>query len=108
MAFVVDRIDHVVLNCRDVDTTTDWYVQVLGMRREVFGEGRIALVFGNQKINVLPPARRTGRPARSTPPDRSTCASSPTSAQTKSANTCVPAACRSPPVRSPRPARSVR
>jgi len=54
MAFGVDRIDHVLLNCRDVDTTTDWYVQVLGMRREVFGEGRIALVFGNQKINVRP------------------------------------------------------
>ena len=26
MAFVVDRIDHVVLNCRDVDATIDWYV----------------------------------------------------------------------------------
>ncbi|HVQ52774.1 MAG TPA: VOC family protein [Mycobacterium sp.] len=54
MAFVVDRIDHVVLNCSDVDATADWYVRVLGMRREVFGEGRIALVFGNQKINVRP------------------------------------------------------
>ena len=54
MAIVVDRIDHVVLNCRDVDATVDWYVRVLGMRREVFGEGRIALVFGNQKINVRP------------------------------------------------------
>jgi catechol 2,3-dioxygenase-like lactoylglutathione lyase family enzyme len=39
MAFVVDRIHHVVLNCRDVDATTDWYVRVLGMRREVFGDG---------------------------------------------------------------------
>ena len=54
MAFVVNRIDHVVLNCRDVDTTTDWYVRVLGMEREVFGEGRVALRFGNQKINVRP------------------------------------------------------
>jgi catechol 2,3-dioxygenase-like lactoylglutathione lyase family enzyme len=54
MTLVVDRIDHVVLNCRDVDTTTDWYVRVLGMRREAFGEGRIALAFGNQKINVRP------------------------------------------------------
>ena len=54
MTFGVDRIDHVVLNCRDVDATTDWYVRVLGMRREVFGEGRIALVFGDQKINVRP------------------------------------------------------
>jgi catechol 2,3-dioxygenase-like lactoylglutathione lyase family enzyme len=54
MSFAVNRIDHVVLNCRDVDTTADWYVRVLGMRREVFGEGRIALVFGNQKVNVRP------------------------------------------------------
>lgn len=58
MAFAVDRIDHVVLNCRDVDTTVEWYVRVLGMRREVIGEGRIALAFGNQKINVRP----TGAP----------------------------------------------
>ena len=58
MAFVVDRIDHVVLNCRDADTTIDWYARVLGMRREVFGDNRVALVFGNQKINVRP----TGAP----------------------------------------------
>jgi len=54
VAFVVDRIDHVVLNCRDVDATIDWYVRVLGMRREVFGDNRTALVFGSQKINVRP------------------------------------------------------
>lgn len=58
MSFCVDRIDHVVLNCRDVEATVDWYVRVLGMRREVFGEGRTALLFGNQKINVRP----TGAP----------------------------------------------
>jgi len=33
-------------------------VRVLGMRREVFGDNRIALAFGNQKINVRP----TGAP----------------------------------------------
>ncbi|WP_027331479.1 VOC family protein [Mycolicibacterium tusciae] len=54
MTFAVDRIDHVVLNCHDVEQTVDWYVRVLGMRREVFGENRIALVFGDQKINVRP------------------------------------------------------
>jgi catechol 2,3-dioxygenase-like lactoylglutathione lyase family enzyme len=58
MAFTVNRIDHVVLNCRDVDATTDWYVRVLGMSREVFGDNRVALRFGNQKINVRP----TGAP----------------------------------------------
>jgi catechol 2,3-dioxygenase-like lactoylglutathione lyase family enzyme len=54
MSFTVDRIDHVVLNCRDVTATVDWYARVLGMRREVFGDGRVALMFGNQKINVRP------------------------------------------------------
>jgi catechol 2,3-dioxygenase-like lactoylglutathione lyase family enzyme len=54
MPFAVDHIDHVVLNCRDVDATIDWYVRVLGMRHEVFGGGRHALVFGDQKINVRP------------------------------------------------------
>lgn len=54
MTFAVDRIDHVVLNCRDADITVEWYVRVLGMRREVFGADRIALVFGSQKINVRP------------------------------------------------------
>ena len=58
MAFTVNRIDHVVLNCRDVDATTDWYVRVLGVTREVFGESWVALRFGNQKINVRP----TGAP----------------------------------------------
>ena len=54
----IDRIDHVVLNTRDVDACVDWYVQVLGMTRVTFGGGRIALAFGEQKINVRP----TGAP----------------------------------------------
>ena len=54
MAVVVDRIDHVVLNTADIDAIGEWYERVLGMRREVFGDNRIALVFGNQKINVRP------------------------------------------------------
>lgn len=54
MSFAVNRIDHVVLNCRDVEATVDFYERVLGLRKEVFGAGRIALVFGNQKLNVRP------------------------------------------------------
>lgn len=54
MSFAVDRIDHVVINCRDADVTVDFYVRVLGMRKEVFGGDRIALVFGDQKLNVRP------------------------------------------------------
>ncbi|AKS33896.1 VOC family protein [Mycolicibacterium goodii] len=61
MTFAVDRIDHVVLNCRDIEATVDFYMRVLGMRREVFGDGRVALRFpgaANQKINLRP----TGAP----------------------------------------------
>ena len=48
-------IDHIVLNCKDVEYTADWYERVLGLKREVFGpESRIALKFGNQKINLRP------------------------------------------------------
>ena len=58
MSLRIDRIDHVVLNTRDVDACVDWYVRVLGMTRIEFGGGRIALAFGEQKINVRP----TGAP----------------------------------------------
>lgn len=46
------RIDHVVLTVRDVDRTTSFYVEVLGMRAVTFGEGRRALAFGDQKLNL--------------------------------------------------------
>ena len=55
MQFAIDRIDHVVLNVRDVERTAAWYEGVLGMRRETFGpDGRTALLFGGQKINLRP------------------------------------------------------
>ena len=52
-------IDHLVMNVRDVDTTVRWYERVLGMsRRESESTdgkpGRVALVFGNQKMNIRP------------------------------------------------------
>ena len=45
VSFSVDRIDHVVVNCRDLELTTDWYVRVLGMTRETFGDGRDRTAF---------------------------------------------------------------
>ncbi len=55
MRFTVDRLDHLVLNVRDVEITAAWYQRVLGMEREDFGaERRTALKFGGQKINVRP------------------------------------------------------
>lgn len=53
MKFTVDRIDHVVLVCRDLQVTSSWYQRVLGMEREEYGgKNRTALRFGGQKINL--------------------------------------------------------
>ncbi|HEF5784005.1 lactoylglutathione lyase [Burkholderia multivorans] len=49
---LIDRIDHLVLTCVDPERTRQFYVDVLQMRLETFGAGRIALRFGNQKINL--------------------------------------------------------
>ncbi|HET6196171.1 MAG TPA: VOC family protein [Acetobacteraceae bacterium] len=55
MRFTVDRIDHIVLNVKDVEISVAWYLRVLGMEREEFGpNNRTALKFGGQKINVRP------------------------------------------------------
>ncbi|HJQ58428.1 MAG TPA: VOC family protein [Vineibacter sp.] len=52
---MIDRIDHVVMNCRDVEAMASWYERVLGFRRETFGpDRRLALKFGRQKINLRP------------------------------------------------------
>src|ERR1700761_7201126 len=56
----IERIDHVVLNVRDVDVAAQWYVRVLGMERVEFTPGgagknpRVALSFGRQKLNLRP------------------------------------------------------
>jgi catechol 2,3-dioxygenase-like lactoylglutathione lyase family enzyme len=53
MRFTVDRLDHLVLTCRDVEVSASWYQRVLGMEREEFGpSARNALRFGGQKINL--------------------------------------------------------
>ena len=54
MTIKLDRLDHSVLTVRDVEATCRFYETVLGMRREEFGAGRVALHFGRQKINVHP------------------------------------------------------
>jgi catechol 2,3-dioxygenase-like lactoylglutathione lyase family enzyme len=48
----ISKIDHLVLTVTDLEKTTSFYVSVLGMKKEVFGEGRIALICGSQKINL--------------------------------------------------------
>ncbi|WP_224982428.1 VOC family protein [Geomonas agri] len=49
---MIDRIDHLVFTVADVAKTCEFYERVLGMRVETFGEGRKALSFGGQKINL--------------------------------------------------------
>ena len=53
---MICRIDHVVLNCRDVEATAAWYERVMGFEREEFFGPiyRIALKFGRAKINLRP------------------------------------------------------
>jgi len=50
----VQRIDHLVLTCRDVAATIRFYTEVLGMVEVTFVAGRKALSFGRQKINLHP------------------------------------------------------
>ncbi len=48
----VSHLDHLVLTVKDIDKTVDFYTKVLGMEKEVFKGSRVALKFGNQKINL--------------------------------------------------------
>jgi catechol 2,3-dioxygenase-like lactoylglutathione lyase family enzyme len=49
---VLDRLDHLALTVADLDRTIAFYRDVLRMRLETFGQGRKALMFGDQKINL--------------------------------------------------------
>jgi catechol 2,3-dioxygenase-like lactoylglutathione lyase family enzyme len=60
------RIDHVVLTVADIERTQSFYERALGMSPVAFGEGRRALVFGDQKLN-LHQAGREFEPKARTP-----------------------------------------
>lgn len=49
---MIDSIDHVVLTVRDIDAAVGFYTRVLGVTPVTFGNGRRALAFGSQKINL--------------------------------------------------------
>lgn len=51
MAFTLEQLDHIVLTVTNIHATTDFYTEVLGMDLVTF-EGRTALRFGDQKINL--------------------------------------------------------
>ncbi|MGQ7804216.1 VOC family protein [Hafnia alvei] len=49
----LSTLDHLVLTVANIDKSVQFYQQVLGMGVETFGsEGRTALTFGEQKINL--------------------------------------------------------
>ena len=48
---LVRSLDHLVLTVQDIEATVRFY-EVLGMRRETFGDGRTCLRFGDQKLNL--------------------------------------------------------
>lgn len=48
----IERLDHLVLTVQNIPATCDFYARVLGMEVVTFGEGRQALQFGRQKINL--------------------------------------------------------
>jgi catechol 2,3-dioxygenase-like lactoylglutathione lyase family enzyme len=48
----IQRLDHLVLTVKEIEATVKFYVSVLGLQKEEFGAGRLALKYGNQKINL--------------------------------------------------------
>lgn len=53
----VTSIDHVVLTVKDIGKTVSFYTGVLGMQARTFADGRTALHFGAQKLNLHPANR---------------------------------------------------
>ena len=49
---MISHIDHVVLTVADIERSVAFYARVLGMQAVSFGNGRRALQFGQQKINL--------------------------------------------------------
>ncbi len=49
---MIKSLDHIVLTTGDVEKCIDFYTRILGMTLERFGQGRLALRFGEQKINI--------------------------------------------------------
>jgi catechol 2,3-dioxygenase-like lactoylglutathione lyase family enzyme len=48
----ITALDHLVLTVKSIEATVSFYEQVLGMSAMTFGAGRVALRFGDQKINL--------------------------------------------------------
>lgn len=53
----ISALDHLVLTVSDIAATCRFYSKILGMTETTFADGRKALQFGNQKINLHPAGR---------------------------------------------------
>lgn len=72
----VDDLDHLVLTVADVGVTAAWYSRVLGMTPAPFataGGPRMALRFGDRKINLHPRAGYEPKAARPMPGSADLC-----------------------------------
>jgi catechol 2,3-dioxygenase-like lactoylglutathione lyase family enzyme len=49
---MISRLDHFVLTVRSIEATCAFYNRALGFEVVTFGQGRKALAFGQQKINL--------------------------------------------------------
>ncbi|WP_020408708.1 VOC family protein [Hahella ganghwensis] len=49
---MISHIDHIVLTVSDIEYSVNFYRRVLMMEETTFANGRKALKFGNQKINL--------------------------------------------------------
>ncbi|MEN2427073.1 VOC family protein [Chromobacterium vaccinii] len=49
---MISHIDHIVLTVRDIEAAAAFYQRALKLEAVTFGNGRRALRFGNQKINL--------------------------------------------------------
>jgi catechol 2,3-dioxygenase-like lactoylglutathione lyase family enzyme len=69
----IRSLDHLVLTVSDIAATVRFY-EALGMRREEFGDARVALRFGDQKLNLHEAgAEITPHAARPTPGSADLC-----------------------------------
>ena len=48
----ISKLDHLVITATDIGQTLEFYCRVLGMEAPTFANGRKALRFGEQKINL--------------------------------------------------------
>ncbi len=70
---MISHLDHLVLTVRNIEHTVTFYSDVLGLKAVTFN-GRRALVFGNQKINLHEAGREfEPKAARPTPGSADLC-----------------------------------